>query len=142
MFKFFRKQNVFDDKKKQIFVDAISEMLEVQLVVAGNCGIEDAQGNINRKAIGYIYGFIDAALSTIGQDMSDISLGIPITFHVLKRLFPDRGEKYLQFLQDKIRTDKVVLFGSLTGGQQYIDYARSKLSAPMGLARFIIEGTN
>jgi hypothetical protein len=45
-------------------------------------------------------------------------------------------------LLDNIRTDEVVLFGSVTGGQQYIDFAKSKLSTPMGLARFIIEGTN
>ena len=58
-------------------------MLEVQLTVVGSAGIETADGQINRRAIGYIYGFVDGALRTIGQDMGDVSIGVPIVFQVL-----------------------------------------------------------
>ena len=85
---FFRRREAFDDRKKQVFVDAISDMLRVQLTVTGGSSIEDTKGNINRKAIGYIYGFIDGALRTVGQNMGDESVGIPLTFHILKNLFP------------------------------------------------------
>lgn len=101
MFNFFRKRNAFDDEKKAKFVDAIASMLEVQMAFVPGQSVEDESGEVNPKAIGYIYGFIDAALQTIGQDMSDQNIGIPITFRVLGRLFPGREQKYLSFLADR-----------------------------------------
>lgn len=138
MFSFLRKRRTFGDQKKKKFVDAISTLLEVQMVAVGNRSIEDVAGNINAKALGYIYGFIDAALRTIGQDMSDESIDIPVTFHVLRRVFPGREEKYLTYLLDRMGTDQEVTLAAVTGGQQYIDFNRGKFSAPMGLARCIL----
>jgi len=139
MFGIFGRRNAFDDRKKQKFVDAVSGMLRVQLTVAGGCSIEDEKGSLNQKALCYIYGFIDGALRTIGQDMSDTSVGIPITFQVLKNLFPGREERYTQYLANNIGVDEVVTLGAMTGGQQYIDFVKKKIEAPMGLARYILE---
>lgn len=108
------------------------------MVAVGNRSIEDVAGNINPRALAYIYGFIDAALRTIGQDMSDESIGIPVTFHVLRRVFPGREEKYLTYLVDRMGTDQAVTLAAVTGGQQYIDFNNEKLPAPMGLARYIL----
>lgn len=136
-----QKEEAFGDIKKAQFVDAISNLLKMQKIVAGDRSFENSEGRPNRKAIGYIYGFIDGALQTIGQDMSDTSIGVPITYQVLNRLFPGRGEKYLEFLIDHIGKDEMVTIGIMTGGQQYIKYSKpGSKGGPMGFARFIIEG--
>lgn len=139
MFGIFGKRNAFDDRKKQNFVDAISYMLRVQIAVACGCSVEDTNGNINEKALGYIHGFIDGALRTIGQNMSDKAVGVPITFHVLKNLFPGREEKYTQYLINNMGVDEMVTLGAMTGGQEYIDFERKKIEAPMGLAGYILD---
>ena len=62
----FRSRSRFDDTAKQTLIDAISNMLAVQKACAGSYSIEDETGQINRKAIGYIYGFVDSALTMLG----------------------------------------------------------------------------
>lgn len=141
MFGFFKKKQIFDDAKKVQFVDSISSTLEMQITVSGGCSIEDSDGNLNRKAIGYIYGFIDAALGSIGQDMSNVSVGIPITYHVLNRLFPGRGEDYIEYLRNNIGKDEVLMFGTMTGGQQYTDSIKpGHKGVPMKFGIFLVEG--
>jgi hypothetical protein len=141
MFGQFKKKETFDDAKKAKFIDAISDILEMQRIPAVNCSIEDSEGRLNRKAIGYIYGFIDAALRSIGQDMSDISIGVPITYHVLNRLFPGRGEDYTMFLSEQMGKDEVVTLGAMTGGQQWIDNTKPEnKGVPMKFGMFLMEG--
>jgi hypothetical protein len=145
-----KKNNTFDDEQKAAFVILISEMLETQLsavdvmvekhMVSGKPSIEDSRGRINRKAIGYIYGFIDCALQCGGQNMSDVSIGIPLTYQVLRHLFPGREDAYMKVIIDHLKDESVDL-GMMKGGQQYADYSKpEKEGAPMGLARFVIEG--
>ena len=142
MFGLFKKKRSFDDTQKAKFVRAISDMLEIQKMVVSKCSIEDGEGCLNRKAIGYVYGFIDAALQSIGHDMSDISIGIPITYQVLDSLFPGRANEYTQFLMDHMGEDPEVTLGAQTGGQQYIEFTKpGTQGAPMGFARFMLEGT-
>lgn len=139
VFGFFRRRRSFDDHDNDRFVDAISTMLEAQLIPVGGRTVEDSTGNINPKALGYIYGFIDAALRTIGQDMADESIGIPISFQILARVFPGREEKYLEYLIERMGNDQIVTMAAITGGQQYMDFNNATLAAPTGLARFILE---
>ena len=140
MFGFSKKKSSFDDAHKTTFIEAISGMLELQKQFAGTeHPIEDSAGNINRRAVGYIYGFIDAALQGVGQNMSDVSIGIPITHGVLRRLYSGHEERYVRFLIENTK-DPVVTLAKQIGGQQYIDYSLGKLTAPMGLARCLIEG--
>lgn len=140
MFWPFKKKRTFDDAQKAQFAQLISPLLEMQRIAAGNCSIEDSEGNPNRKALGYIYGFIDAALQTVGQDMSDVSIGVPILYQVLNSLFPGRGEDYTKYFIDHME-DEVSTLGVMTGGQQYIKYHKpGSKGIPMGLARFIMQG--
>ena len=102
--------------------------------------IEIVESKINRKAIGYIYGFIDAALRTQGEDMADLSVGVPMVFHVLRRLFPGHEQAYTEFLAN--HNDEVaVRLGMMAGGQQYLDFIAKPgaKGAPTGFARFIVE---
>ena len=136
-----KKKETFDDAKKGKFIDAITDILEMQRIAAVNCSIEDSEGHLNRKAIGYIYGFIDAALRSIGQDMGDISIGVPITFQVLNRLFPGRGENYTKFLFETMGKDEVVTLGAMTGGQQWIEKTKPESKGvPMKFGMFLMEG--
>ncbi|MGO8689799.1 MAG: hypothetical protein ACLQLG_09195 [Thermoguttaceae bacterium] len=139
MFGLFKKRAKFDEGKKSQFIEAVAGMLQLQLATVTRYSIESADGSLKPKAIGYVYGFIDAALRTIGQDMSDVSVGVPVTFHVLRRIFPGHEEKYMQYLADHMPIDETVLLGAMTGGQQWLDYNAGKLSVPMGMALFILE---
>jgi hypothetical protein len=131
----------FDDAKMMKFIEAVSQILAIQKVVAAGCSIEDDKGRINRKAIGYVYGFIDATLRSIGQDMSNASIGVPITYQVLRHLFPGREEKYTKFLVDNIGKDNCVMLGVMHGGQQFVDFGKPEnKGTPMGFARYLVEG--
>ena len=137
----FGRKKHFDDAGKSQFATTIAQMLEIQIMMAGNASIEDEKGQPKRKAIGYVYGYIDAALRKIGQDMSDMSIGVPITFQVIRKLWPDHVNEYMDFLAKNINTDELLMIGIMHGGQQYFDYSKPGASgAPMGLARFMIEG--
>jgi hypothetical protein len=140
------KQSKLTDDEK----DALAGMLGLQMeatihfaqVQPGEVTrIEIVEGKINRKAIGYIYGFIDAALRTHGEDMADLSVGVPMVFQVLRRLFPGHDQAYTEFLANHVNDEVAVRPGMMAGGQQYLDCI-AKLGAkgaPMGFARFIVE---
>lgn len=112
MFRLFKRLRKFDDTASAEFVEAVASMLEIQKIVAGNHRIESEGGRLNHKAIGYVYGFIDAALRTIGQDMSNAAVGIPITYQVLRRLFPGCEDRYVQFLADQMGKNEAVTLGA------------------------------
>jgi len=66
---------------------------------------------------------------------------VPITFHVIRRLWPDHVNKCMDFLAKNLQSDPLMNAGMMHGGQQYLDYSKPEASgAPMGLARFMIEG--
>jgi hypothetical protein len=133
----------FDESKQATFVHALSMMLRVQKACAGShATIEDADGNINRQAMGYVYGYIDAALQTIGQDMADTSVGVPITHLVLAELFPEKADSYMVFLLNHVGWDAAVREGVMTGGNQYIEFNqpnRPNQGTAMGFARYLIQ---
>lgn len=132
----------FDDTPKTEFVNLIASMLELQKSVAGDAhgSIEDENGHLKRKAVGYVYGYVDAALRSIGQDMTDMSVGVPVTFQVIRKLWPNRAMECTDFLAKNLRSDALVATGIMHGGQQYVDYSKPDAAgAPMGLARFLIE---
>ncbi|HVM79929.1 MAG TPA: hypothetical protein VMU06_12990 [Stellaceae bacterium] len=138
---FWRRKPKFGDAEKEQVVRAICAPLELQKVMASGYSIETAEGKLNRKAIGYIYGFIDAALTSIGQDMSDASLSMPIVYQVLRHLFPGREERYTQFLLENVGKDDVLRLGMMKGGQQFVDYSKpGSKGTPMGLARYMMKG--
>lgn len=143
MFNPFRKKPKFDDAAKQVLADALAGLLEIQRACAGGRNIECQNGQINRKAIGYIYGFVDASLTLIGQDAANAAISVPIIWQVFHRLSPGKEEKYVEFLAEYMGRDEVVTLGAMTGGQQYIDFVAKKRQdggVAMGFARYLIEG--
>jgi hypothetical protein len=74
--------------------------------------------------------------------MADTSVGVPITFQVFRKLWPNRATEYMDFLAKNLRTDELLNVGIMHGGQQCLDYRKpdTLLGVPMGLARFMVEG--
>lgn len=79
MFRFGEKmtgtKSNLDDNQKIAIAKALADMLSLQMMVAVVGPVEVTQievkkGHVNRKALGYIYGFIDCALQCRGQDYS------------------------------------------------------------------------
>jgi hypothetical protein len=73
--------------------------------------------------------------------MSDTDLGVRITFHVFRKLFPEQDPtKYVEFLMRNLN-DEMVALGMMAGGQQYLDFQKPQREGDvaMGLARFILE---
>jgi len=140
----FKAPEPFDDAEKLRLVDMIAHLLNLQKMMAGDASIENESGQPKRKALGYVYGFLNAALRARGQDMSDPSVGVPITFQVLLNLWPDRAADYLAFLRENIHTDDLMMTGIMHGGQQYVEHVSRRkpgdTDAPMGLGIFMIEG--
>jgi hypothetical protein len=139
---FKRKPKQLDDAAKARLSGLIADLLTVQLLILPNPTIEDAGGKVNMKALGYIYGYIDACLQTKGYDMADGHIGVPVTFHVLHKLFPKHSpDRYVRLLMDNMNDQNVAL-GMTTGGQQYFDFRKPgrEGDVAMGLARLIMEG--
>ena len=144
--KFFSRKNSWDDATKLKFATAIAGMLERQLLVAGSASIEDEQGYPKRKALGYVYGYIDAALRVKGQDIKDMSIGPLIIYQVIRKLWPQRVNEYVDFLAKNLISDELMHVGFMHGVQQCLDYSNGKVfgrfgsGEPMGLARFMVDG--
>jgi hypothetical protein len=139
------RNNSFGRAEQSELSDRLSILLSVQLAVSGTqsnevAKIEVTKGLINRKAIGYIYGFIDCALQFRDQDITDISVGLPILYHVMRNLFPGHEQAYIDFLMDQME-DEVVVLGMMAGGQEYNEFIQAN-GTGFGLAKFIRESRN
>ena len=134
-----REPQTLSDDQKADFAKTIAGMLELQLmIIPDNTAIETETGRPKSKSIGYVYGFVDAVLRSKGYDMSDSEVGSPITFHVLRTMWPGREADYYEFLVDNLY-DNAVNAGMLRGGQQYTDWVKGLMSGvPTGLAQLIL----
>jgi hypothetical protein len=139
-FKVFKKKQKYGSGTRIALVENVAGMLEIQKTVSGNSPIEDSNGRPNRKAMGYIYGFTNAALISIGQNMSDIYIGMPAIYGVFCALYPGKEAQYTDFLFDHIGKDATVMAGALVGRQQYSDYISGHKSSPMQFGTFLLEG--
>jgi hypothetical protein len=133
------RRKTLSDAQKDDLAAAIAGMLEIQLLTVGDKTIDSEAGGPKPKAIGYVYGFVDAVLRTKGWDMADLNIGVPVVFHILRRLWPGREQEYLSFLVEHL-SDPNVLVGCQHGGQQYLDMLKAERSdkVPMGLALYIV----
>lgn len=141
VFSIFKKKPKFGSGSRIVLVENVAGMLKIQKTVSGNSSIEDSNGRPNRKAMGYIYGFTDAALQSIGQDIRDISIGMPTVFGVFCALYPGKELQYTDFLLDHINQDAAIMAGVTVGGQQYLDLAKHN-KTPMQFGMFLLEGDN
>jgi hypothetical protein len=131
------KSNV-DDEKLIALASSIAEALNIQIVAVGG-HVPDLATARGAKALGYVYGFVDAGLRALGLDMADTSIGVPVVYQVLRRVFPDSEQRYLEFVVESVGNDRMMMAGILLDGQQYVDWVSGRLKAPMGLARCLIE---
>ncbi len=138
LFHWFRRRWEFDYAAKLKFATWIADTLSLQVALADESKIDLATPK-GAKALGYVYGFVDASLRAAGHDMSDLSIGVPTTWHVLQRIFPGQEERYIDFIASWISTDTVMATGMMLGGQQCVDWLNRKRPAPMGLARCLLE---
>ena len=130
-------------EQKSAFAELIAAQLKIQLVAAGEKTMDSEAGGPKPKAIGYVYGYVDAALRTAGWDMTDAEIGIPILFHVLRGPWPGKERDYTAFLAQHLvadAADPVVVVVCMHGGQQFLDWMKAENSSnvPMGLARYIL----
>jgi hypothetical protein len=140
--KLFSKKKRLDDAAKLGLAEAIALQLIAQKKTAGpSATIDDNNGHPKHRALGYVYGYIEAALRANGHDMADTAIGAPITYHVLRRLWPDRVNDCMRVLLGNLRTDQQMIAAIVHGGQQCLEFRKPGVSgAPMGLARFLLEG--
>ena len=73
--------------------------------------------------------------------MADMSIGPPITYQVIRKLWPEHVNEYMDFLVKNIASDALMNVGVMHGGQQFLDYMKPGASGvPMALALFMIDG--
>jgi hypothetical protein len=124
---------------KATLIHGASAMLLTQTVVP--TPIEDEKGNINRQALGYIFGFVEAAILHLGGDTHDAFVGAPIVLEILKRMYPGHERRYLDFIVLNLETDQAMYDGARYGGQQFQDYVVHNHPSgghAMGLARCLL----
>jgi hypothetical protein len=140
--KFFSKRKTLDDAAKFALAEDIATQLIIQTKTAGpRATIDDSDGHPKRGPLGYVYGYIEAALRTHGHNAADTSIGAPITYHVLRRLWPDRVNDCMRLLFNNLNTDQQMMAAIRYGEKQCLDYRRQGVSdVPTGLAHLLIEG--
>jgi hypothetical protein len=140
--KFFSKRKTLDDAAKLALAEDIAIQLIIQTKTAGpRATIDDDNGHPKRRPLGYVYGYIEAALRTNGHNVADASIGAPITYHVLRRLWPDRVNDCMRVLFNNLNTDKQMIAAMRYGEKQCLDNRRQERSdVPTGLAHLLIEG--
>ncbi len=137
-----QREKMFTSSDKFEFADRLALLLTVQLLMSpdpstGKTKIEVEKGALNRKAIGYIYGFIACGLKCRDTEITDFEVGLPILHRVFQKLFPFHQQAYLDFLMNHI-ADRQVALGMREGQKDYNDYFYSG-GTPFGLAQFILD---
>jgi hypothetical protein len=86
--------------------------------------IADLSGKINGKALGYVFGFLDALLQTRNLDIRDAE-GYAAMISILGRLFPNEVglvSTYVNYLRKNMEHDAEIFDGVMLGGQQAKDF--------------------
>lgn len=127
------------DAKRRKAYSAVMDMaigvLGISWEISGGRPLEDGTGKINQKALGYIYGFTDAALQRRALTI-DHEYGYAVLAGILNRYWPGKGGDYLLYLAKNMHDPEIV--GGITyGGQEYLDWMKYK-RAPMGLGRSLL----
>ena len=125
--------------QKSETANGLALLISIQLIFPVDCEItqiEVKKGEINRKAIGYIYGFIDCALQHRQENITNIDVGLPILYHVFRKVFPGHEQTYIDFLMAQME-DEVTVLGMLAGGQEYSEFLREG-KPPFGLSTLIL----
>lgn len=122
--------------KCQTAVDLATNVLRMSLEISGGADIEDEHGAINRKALGYIFGFTDAVLQNRKLEITGRD-GQYVLACVINALYPGKAGGYISFLKHHIQ-DAEIVGGAVYGGQQFVEWARNKDNAPLGFAKALL----
>src|SRR6266478_1301704 len=76
-----------DDRTKARLKNRIANLLHDQLSILPDAAIEDSSGDLNRKAVGYVYSYLNAYLKA-SHDLEPSYVCVAITSEVLAILFP------------------------------------------------------
>ncbi len=126
-------------KRYRDTMHAVIKVFSISDAIAGGKNLEDESGNINRKALGYIYGFTDAALQRRGLSI-DNEDGYTIILGVLNSLYEGRASKYFTFLAEHLK-DPETTGGIFYGGQQYNEWLNSDgKKIPLGFGLSLLGG--
>lgn len=117
------------EQRFRIVVDIASEVLHAQRLFVDRATfcIADITGKINGKALGYVFGFLDALSQSSKLDIRDVE-GEAALHALLARLFPEevaRTGTYVTHLRN-MRDDPEVMNGVMLGGKQATDWLRHK----------------
>jgi hypothetical protein len=128
-----------DDRAKARLKNRIANLLHEQLSIVPDAAIEDSSGDLNRKAIGYVYGYVNAYLKA-RFDLEPSHICVAVTSEILEVLFPrHESAEYSQFLMRNLN-DRLVVSGKKAGNREFQDYLDNRNAVPVGLARIIVEG--
>jgi len=116
----------------------IANLLHDQLSILPDVAIEDSSGELNRKAVGYVYGYVNGYLKA-RFDLEPSYTGVAVTSEVLEVLFPRyNAAEYSQFLMRNMN-DRLVVSGKKAGNREFQDYLDNSNAAPVGLARNVLQ---
>lgn len=135
------KRTKSSEQKRDDVIEAISGILRVQLTLADSHSIGTGEA-INKKALGYICGFIDATLEIYKFDTSNSEDRVLVIYHVFKNLYPTRETEYMDFLLEYLGDDEEVMSGYKHGLEQgTILFIEGADGAPIvGLTQILLGG--
>jgi hypothetical protein len=129
MRRFFKKRVIpeFGDTELAAQVVAtVATFVDMQMCGDKKEKFETVHG-INQRALGYVYGMLDAALQSAGEDIRDPAIGPPLLLSVFRLLFPTKSERYREILLNNIERDGRIMGGMFDGGQDFTDFLTSKM---------------
>jgi hypothetical protein len=127
-----------DDEQKASIASKLAILLEAQLSLSGSKTPDSKNGGPKPKVLGYVYGYIDAALRTDGWE-TDLDICVPIAFQVFRHLWPDKEREYVEFLTDHL-DDPVVVAACATGGEEQLNSTKLQTGSNVSwsLVRYVL----
>lgn len=105
----------------------------------GKLAFRDEVGVINGPALGYVYGFADAALQAAKLQL-DNELGRDLITQLFELFTPGRGVSHFEYIVNHTRFPDVAM-AMQDGGDTYVRWASSKgRLMPWGLGKYFEMG--
>ena len=131
-----------EDEQRKFLVKTLPEMLAIQCGLAEKTTLDAPGGNINRRALGYVCGFCEAAFQVAWKQKSDRDKDQATIAEILIAMYGMRGSEYMNDALSCInQPDTDFKAGLVNGGQEYIQWARTtgkpNSFVPMGLVKHL-----
>jgi len=131
MFKSFRRN---DRTRKYVELEKIlTQLLTIQRALIADFALE-SNGNINKSAVGYIYGFIFSAAQIAAIEINCVE-GHNMIAGIIENLQKGRGKLVLSMIAD-LGEDEEFANGAVLGGTEYSNWVKLQGGfTPAGLRR-------